>query len=86
MARGVSQSPAQKRAMEKIMQDAARKLQPQANATVQDVIRGVDDSMRGQPVADVQKELERRLVRLGMRPSPGLAEYAQAISDGDLKR
>lgn len=86
MPSGFSQSPAQKRAMEKIMQDAAAKLQPQANATAQDVIRDVDDAMRGRPVGEVQKELEIRLTRLGVRPSPGLANYAQAISEGTLKR
>lgn len=83
---GFSQTLAQKRAMEKVMQEAAAKLQPRADKTVQDVVRDVDDAMRGRPVHEVQKELEMRLMRLGARPSPGLAEYAQAISEGTLKR
>lgn len=83
---GFSQTPAQKRAMEKLMQEAAAKVQPQANAMGQDVIRAVDDAMRGRPVEEVHAELKRRLIAKNVRPSPGLREYAVAISEGTLKR
>lgn len=84
--RGFSQSPAQKRAMEKLLQDAAAQMQPQVNAVAQDVVKAVDDAMRGRPAEEVHAELKRRMMARGLRPSPGLREYAVAISEGTLKR
>ena len=83
---GFSQSPAQKRAMEKLLQDAAAQLQPQANAIAQDVVKSVDDAMRGRPVEEVFAELKRRMIAKGLRPSAGLRVAAVAISEGTLKR
>lgn len=83
---GFSQTPAQKRAMEKLLQDAAASVQTDANAKVQNIIRDVDDAFRGRPVGEVQRELERRLIAMGARPGRDLPQYAQAISDGTLER
>lgn len=82
----VSQSPAQKRAMEKAFQNAAAKMQPHATAKGQGILCDVDDAMRGRPVEEVHAELKRRLMAANMRPSPGLREHAIAISEGTLKR
>lgn len=84
--RGFSQTPAQKRAMEKMVKDAAAKAQPRANALGQRVVASVDDVMRGHPVEEVYAELKRRMIAKGLRPSAGLRVAAVAISEGTLKR
>lgn len=72
--------------MEELLNAAAAKLQPQANATAQALVIEVDDEMRGRPVDEVYAELERRFTAVGFAPSPGLRDYAVAISEGTLER
>lgn len=78
--------PARKRASEKALREARSKVRAQAIAGASEVIREVDDTMRGRPASAVLAELERRLVPLGLQSSPSVAEYAQAISEGRLRR
>lgn len=77
---------ARKRASEKALREARSKVRAHAIAGAGEVIREVDDAMRGRPTPAVLAELERRLVPLGLQSSPTVAEYARAISEGRLKR
>ena len=48
-------------ALEQAAQEAIAKAQPQYNAALQEVVRGVRDDMEQQPADDIHAELERRL-------------------------
>ena len=63
------------------------KLQPEYDAAVQGVVRGVRDDMEGQPADEVYPELVRRLEAEipGVQPNESnLRRVAQEISDGTL--
>ena len=65
-----------------------QEVQPQVNAAVQDVVRGVRDEMVGDPADQVYTELVARLqqefpaIELN---EPELREIAQTIEDGTLE-
>lgn len=64
---------------------ATSALQDQANAAVQQIIREVDRSMKGEPADAVEAELVRRLKATGVTPNSGrVREFAVAISEGTL--
>lgn len=74
-------------ALEQIKQEAIAKLQPEYDAALRDVVRGVRDDMEGQPAEKIYAELVRRLQAEmpGMQPNEeNLRRVAQEISDGTL--
>jgi hypothetical protein len=72
-------------ALEKLKQDAIRKLQPEVDARLQGIIRGVRDEMEGQPADDVYAELVTRLDAAGVTPNePNVRKLAEEIQAGTL--
>ncbi len=69
-----------------INQAAVEKIQAQANAVAQDVLRDVNARMQGGDVAAIQQEIEKGLRARGANPNAEvIAEYARSIADGTLK-
>lgn len=74
-------------AMQRMIDDAAAKLQVQANQHLQDVIREVNADMSGQPAEAVYDRLVARLQQEipGLQvDEPNLRKVAQEISDGTV--
>lgn len=66
-------------------EDVLREIQENANAAGQQVIRDVNGSHKGRPVDEVEVELLRRYLDIGVEPNrPVVREFAESIADGTL--
>lgn len=72
-------------ALEKLKREAIRNLQPQVDAKIQDIVRGVRDEMEGQPANTVYAELISRMEAAGVVPNePNVRKVADEIEAGTL--
>jgi hypothetical protein len=77
-----------KAALDQVVEKAIATAQPQYDAALQEVVRGVRDEMEHQPAEEIYAELERRLHdRFGPGFTPNedaLRRIAEEISAGTL--
>ncbi|MCW2131716.1 hypothetical protein [Arthrobacter sp. VKM Ac-2550] len=75
-----------KAGMKKLEQEAARRLKPQSDEQIQDIVRGVRDGMNRQPSSKVYAELVKRVRAAGFEPNTrNLQVVAREIETGTLK-